>query len=172
MQVRPGVSLRPAGRPETASTLEHQEEDQRHHGQEEGDQEKIPADVASVGSVGHQTHFPDGFNAPAADSLDGDIRVGPARDRLDLAVDQAEPDQFGEGPGLAIRGEPVESVAFAADDESFEPEGRVRGKLAPLFGGLRSGLAFLVAQSVDLPSFYSVPEANAQADCRGAPFLL
>ncbi len=112
---------RGAGIPQAGLTFDQDQQDEGDRGEEQADEEEIPAEVPSIRPIGRQTHFSDGFHAPAAHPLDGDIRVGPPRDRLDLAVDQTEPDQLGEGPGLTLRRETVEGVAFPADHKTLEP---------------------------------------------------
>ena len=163
---------RGAGIPKAGLTFDQDQQDEGDRGEEKADQEEVPAEVAAVGPIRRQTQLSHGFHAPTADALDDDIGVGPSRHRADRAVDQAEADEFGEGQGLALGREPVEAVALAPDDEALETEGRIRGKLPKLLGGLRDGLGFLVAQVVDLPSFYRSRKGVPQADCRRGPFLL
>jgi hypothetical protein len=63
-----------------------------------------------------------------SDPLHGDVRIRLAGDFLDLAVSEAETDEFGEGVGLAGGRKSVETVALATDNQALQSEQGISGR--------------------------------------------
>ena len=62
-----------------------------------------------------------------ANALDGDVWVRLAGYFLDLAVGEAETDEFGEGVRLTGDRKPIEAVTLAADNQPLQSKQGISG---------------------------------------------
>ncbi len=73
-----------------------------------------------------------------SDTLHRDVWVRLAGYFLDLAVGEAEADEFGEGVRLAGGRKSVETVALATDDQTLQTERSILGRTDGRRYGLRN----------------------------------
>ena len=72
-----------------------------------------------------------------ANALDGDVWVRLAGYFLDLAVGEAETDEFGEGVRLAGDRKPIKAIALATDNQPLQSEQGISGRTDGRRYGLR-----------------------------------
>ena len=111
-----------------ARRLEHQEQTtKQRRGEGDEDPEKRNALVTLLGGAYRAGGATETATA-RADALDGDFRIIPTGDFLDLAVSIAEANEIGERARLAGRRESVETVALTSHDQPLQSEQGVFGR--------------------------------------------